>query len=628
MLEGWSSTGAELPQPVSTKAATLEHAAARSAERVGSVFMQGKVFNIHAQTLSSPRRGLPRAGAQVLDSVDFQMWRRPRRLQTNSMIADRRRLFSILYLSAYGSVSVACAGRSAAADGAAGEASAQAGKGGGPGQAEGAAGSAAGGTAGREGSNAGGPPLNDGGGAGTSGGANANGSGGGVGGTTGAAGAGGATTTGQDYYCDPANGLPTNPGSSASPWRRLEEVFSSAKTFADGDVIHLRTGNHGGPVVAGGIVSGNRTISAEPGQSPVIRTIRFAAGATHWTVDGVLVSPQEADGKLTSDSLVQFDANATNDVLQNSQLRYAPDSVASTWNNAAWLENSGIAVYVIGANNQIINNQIRNTHDGVMLERTSTAGAGATGSLVRGNSVNHFWEDAYRGKVSDCTFEYNSAVNSYAVVPPGTEGDPPHRDMFQSYRGDGSFTSVDNVVLRGNVFIARQGTRYTAVPFQYHGFSTIQGISAFDGPYSNWTIENNVVMVEVGLAVGLFGMDNSKIVNNTVVPDPFGTDSEIRIVNEKGDVSTSDNDIIRNNLAHTLNIGAATHAQVSNNLTADAATYSTFFVSYAAGDLHLKAGSPAIDAGTALDAPTTDADEDVRTAPYDVGAYEFGATAH
>jgi hypothetical protein len=115
-------------------------------------------------------------------------------------------------------------------------------------------------------------------------------------------------------------------------------------------------------------------------------------------------------------------------------------------------------------------------------------------------------------------------------------------------------------------------------------------------------------------------------VNNTVVPDSFGTNSEIRIVNEKGG-SPSDNDIIRNNLVHTLNIGAATHAQVSNNLTADAATYSSFFLSYAAGDLHLKAGSPAVDAGTMTDAPGTDADKAPRTAPYDVGAYELSATA-
>jgi hypothetical protein len=260
----------------------------------------------------------------------------------------------------------------------------------------------------------------------TTGGGGASGNGG-AGGAVATGGMGGMrAATGHDYYCDPANGLPTNPGTSANPWRRLEEVFSAGKTFADGDIIHLRTGNHGGPVVSGGIISGNRWIIADAGQAPVLKTIRFASGATRWTVDSVLVSPQEADGTLSTASLVQFDAGATNDTLQNSQVRYAPDSIASTWDNTAWLNSSGIAIYVIGSNNQIINNQIRNTHNGIMLERTSTAGAGATGSLVRGNSINHFWEDAYRGKVSNCTFEYNTAVNSYAVVPPGTESDPPH----------------------------------------------------------------------------------------------------------------------------------------------------------------------------------------------------------
>ena len=82
-------------------------------------------------------------------------------------------------------------------------------------------------------------------------------------------------------------------------------------------------------------------------------------------------------------------------------------------------------------------------------------------------------------------------------------------NLFQSFRGDGSFTSIDRIVLRGNVFIARQGQRYTTVPFQYNGHYTIQGLSAFDGPYSNWTIENNVINVEVGLAMGLYGMSNS-----------------------------------------------------------------------------------------------------------------------
>jgi len=446
----------------------------------------------------------------------------------------------------------------------------------------------------------------------------------GAAGLAGSAGAGGARTTGRDYYCDPVRGLPTNPGTAESPWRRLEELFSAGKTFTDGDIIHLRSGNHGAPVIKGALGSGSRTIEAEPGQSPVMKTLRFAAGATHWVVDGVLVSPQEADGSLTTATLVQFDDGATNNVFQNSQLRYAPDSIASTWNNAAWLANSGTAIEVIGRDNQIIGNQIRNTHVGVMVDRTPTGGA--TGTLVRGNSMNHFWEDAYRGKIGDCTFEYNSAVNSYAVVPAGTEGDPPHRDMFQSYSGVASLPPIDNVVLRGNVFIARQGTRYSAVPFQYNGHYTIQGISAFDGPYRNWTIENNVVMVEVGLAMSLYGMSSSKILNNTVVPDSFGTDSELRVFNQKDGTPPNDN-IIRNNLAHTLNFAPEVKVAQSNNLAVSSADYTTFFVNYAAGDLHLKAGSPAINAGTSTDAPSIDADRAPRQAPFDVGAYEFGAAA-
>lgn len=57
----------------------------------------------------------------------------------------------------------------------------------------------------------------------------------------------------------------------------------------------------------------------------------------------------------------------------------------------------------------------------------------------------------------------------------------------------------------------------------------------------------------------------------------------------------SDNDIIINNLVHGLDIDAATNTD-----------YSVYFVSYAAGDLHLIAGSPAINAGTTTNAPTID----------------------
>ncbi|MGO1054725.1 choice-of-anchor Q domain-containing protein [Crossiella sp. CA198] len=423
------------------------------------------------------------------------------------------------------------------------------------------------------------------------------------------------------FYLDPVHGSPANPGTSAEPWRTLEEVLASGRAFAAGDILYLRTGNHGNPVVHGGVATGSRTIRAQAGHTPRLRGLRFQPGATGWTVSGVLVSPAEAGGALGTGTLVQFDSGATGNTLRDSQLRAAPDAVAAEWGNNDWVDRSGTAVLVAGARNLVLDNRIRNVRNGVMVERTSKAGAGGTGTVVRGNRVEHFWEDAFRCKVSGCVVEYNRAVNSYAVVPPGMEDDPPHRDMFQSYRGDGSFTEIADVVLRGNVFLSRQGARYTRIPFQYNGKYTTQGIGCFDGPYRNWTVENNVVLVEVGLALALYGIDDSRIVNNTVVPGPLGNASELRIMPEKGG-NPAERNVIRNNLVHKLNIGAAVNTRQSNNITVGTA-YDSYFVDHATHDVRLKPGSPAIDAGTPLDAPTIDAGRQSRTLPYDVGAYEF-----
>ena len=121
--------------------------------------------------------------------------------------------------------------------------------------------------------------------------------------------------------------------------------------------------------------------------------------------------------------------------------------------------------------------------------------------------------------------------------------------------------------------------------------------------------------------MGLYGMSNSRIVNNTVVPRYPAADSEIRLTNQKDGTPSSGN-IIRNNLAHVFNTGAGVNTQHTNNIAVGPA-YSTYFVNYQAGDLHLKAGDPAIGAATTRDAPSVDADGRTRSTPYDVGAYEF-----
>lgn len=119
--------------------------------------------------------------------------------------------------------------------------------------------------------------------------------------------------------------------------------------------------------------------------------------------------------------------------------------------------------------------------------------------------------------------------------------------------------------------------------------------------------------------MGLYGMNDSRIVNNTVVPRDLATASEIRLTHQK-DGTPSSGDIIRNNLARAFNTGAAVNTQHSNNITVGT-DYARYFADHPGGDLHLKPGSPAINGGTDRNAPTVDADRRQRSAPFDVGAY-------
>ncbi len=62
-------------------------------------------------------------------------------------------------------------------------------------------------------------------------------------------------------------------------------------------------------------------------------------------------------------------------------------------------------------------------------------------------------------------------------------------------------------------------------------------------------------------------------------------------------------------------------AGTNGNITGD-----PLFVNAPGGDYHLAAGSPAINAGTTVGAPSYDLDGAPRDAQPDIGAYEFGAT--
>ncbi|MDD5570316.1 MAG: sugar-binding protein [Bacteroidales bacterium] len=120
-------------------------------------------------------------------------------------------------------------------------------------------------------------------------------------------------------------------------------------------------------------------------------------------------------------------------------------------------------------------------------------------------------------------------------------------------------------------------------------------------------------------------LNNTKVLNNIVYNNPRSSISEYCY---SGQSCIGPNNVVANNLVYgngsgiTLLVGSAT-----GTITADPQ-----FVNYKAdgtGDYHLKSTSPAIDAGTSTNAPSTDFDGNTRPQGlgYDIGAYEYILTS-
>lgn len=424
------------------------------------------------------------------------------------------------------------------------------------------------------------------------------------------------------YYVDPATGNMTNPGTSALPWSTLQAVFTANKTFAAGDIIYLRSGYHGFPTIKGnntGIV----TIQPDTGAAPKLRTVDFN-GATNWVLSGVDICPANAGAGtyITSINLVNIRTNCSLITIQNSTIEASAN--VTGWTVTDWQTNVGThaAFATDGTNTTFAHNVLTNVGFGIVVSKN------ASFSLVSHNTVQEFYEDGMRGLADDCIFEYNTVKDSYV-------SDSNHDDCFQSWSTgtDGSVGTgtVYRVTLRNNLFLSKTDP---SQPLQ----AAPQGMGSFDGMFSDWVVENNIVASQTYHGLSLYGAINCKIINNTVVENPLDTSGNtvrpwILITSHKNQadgtawpVANSGNEV-RNNITSkgaTVVGGVADH----NVTIATAALYNSYFADYANFDFSLKSTSPAVGAGDTTDAPTTDFEDRTRSVPYDIGAYEYGAAIY
>jgi parallel beta-helix repeat protein len=406
-----------------------------------------------------------------------------------------------------------------------------------------------------------------------------------------------------NYYCDPASGNMSNPGTSASPWSTLEAVFTANKTFAAADIIYLRKGYHGFPAIKGNN-SGYVSIQPESGHAPTVKKISVT-NATKWIISGLTVSP-EVVNSYEGGTFVDIRSSSSYITLQNCFI-YSTLNPAG-WSQTDWETRTGDGIICSGPNCLITNNHIKNIDFGLSLNAT------AKYSVVSHNTFENIAGDGLRGLSNYSKFEYNTVKNFYVA-------NANHDDIFQSWSAGSGGVGTDTVIgieIRGNTFISHTDPKQALVTHP-------QGIGCFDGMFKDWIIENNLIVTEHWHGISLYGAINCRIVNNTLVENPLNLDASmvpwIKITAHKNGKPATGN-LVRNNFTSSMSndahIGTADFNIVAKN-------YTSHFVNYAGFDFHLKSNSPAINAGSNINTPTIDLAKKGRVVPYDVGCYEYGA---
>jgi hypothetical protein len=412
-----------------------------------------------------------------------------------------------------------------------------------------------------------------------------------------------------EFFVDPGAATATGNGSSANPWQTLEKVVTAGSfgtTVKAGDTVWLRTGYHGVLSINGGNYTPPITIAAAPDHKPTLSRVTFKA-AQGWILAGVSISPSYAAAPAVYD-MVLVDTSSARVTVKDCELFSVTDTAA--WGANEWINSASSGIFVRGKNVVVSNNSLTNVRFGISVDGTD--------ALIENNRIVNFSADGLRGLGDNGVFQYNLVKNVYVN---DTDGDANHDDGFQSWSvGAGGVGTgvVKGVVLRGNVFINREDPNQKLQ-------NSMQGIGCFDGMFDGWVIENNVVVTDHWHGISFYGMTNSRIVNNTVIDvDNASPGPPWIMVTPHKNGAPSQNVLVRNNLATDYDV-TGTAITNDHNTTLTNATLATFFVNPAKFDLHLLPNAPAVNTGSADQAPALDADRIARPqgSGIDLGAYEW-----
>jgi hypothetical protein len=427
------------------------------------------------------------------------------------------------------------------------------------------------------------------------------------------------------FHIDPINGSNSGNGTISSPWKTLEEVISTnlieSKSYLTpydannpqliiknagapikaGDTLVLYSGLHGEIYLVNYINDQNINVINAQGNIPIFKKLHIQAGK-NWIFNGIDISSEPYNSYL-NDKLVFLESHDWQGPVSNIKIENCNIySTTTAWTDTTnWITKASDGIVIKGDSINIIDNNFSNVHFGVSMRGDYI--------LSSGNSITNFSGDGIRLVGSNNIVEKNIIKNCYAV-------DSNHDDGIQSFTTGGLV--VDNNIVRQNTILNYEDPNQALL-------GDLQGIGCFDGPFHNWIVENNLIVVNHWHGISFYGFINGKIINNTVL-DPAPTLSPgptwIKVEDDAGNPSSAC--VVMNNVANTISVTANT--TVGNNTTLQTLSdYASNFVDYSNDDFHLIQTSSLIDAADITIAPAIDLEGNTRpSGPFpDIGAYEY-----